>query len=237
MASFFSGGGGLDLGFHNAGFDVVFATDVEPRFCETLKSNAGKWLSKNVAVCCGDIRNLQESQLPEGIDFVIGGPPCQSFSASGRRAGGAAGRLDSRGNLFYAYCRIIARLKPRGFLFENVRGILGTHQGQDWRQIVNSFQEIGYNVSFRILDACDYGIPQHRERLILVGHTLEHPFLFPAPSHGVDSDLSNSYLSPNESFKGIETSEDINALKLENGKYAHLLPLVPPGSNLFIFHS
>jgi DNA (cytosine-5)-methyltransferase 1 len=235
VASFFSGGGGLDLGFHKVGFEIAFATDVEPVFCSTLRNNIGKWFPSDLKIACQDIRDLDPSQLPKDINFVIGGPPCQSFSASGRRAGGAAGRLDSRGTLFQAYCRIIAALKPKGFLFENVRGILGTNKGEDWRQIVAAFEKLGYSVSFRILDACDYGIPQHRERLLLVGHTLGHDFQFPEPIYGADAKPPRPYISPAQAFNGIESTEDLHSLSLDNGKYAHLLPLVPPGGNYLFF--
>src|SRR5258708_3771298 len=235
VASFFSCGGGLDLGFHKAGFNIVFSTDIERVFCQTLRNNAGKWFPTDLSVSCGDIRDLAASQLPKDIDFVIGGPPCQSFSASGRRAGGAAGSLDPRGSLFQGYCRIITGLKPHGFLFENVRGIFGTNKGKDWREIVSAFEELGYFVSFRVLDACDYGIPQHRERLLLVGHKLNQDFLFPEPVYGPDADFARPHISPAEAFKGIKTNEDLDLLKLGKGKYSHLLPLVPPGGNYLFF--
>src|ERR1035437_244866 len=94
VASFFSGAGGLDFGFHELGCDVVFATDIEKLYCDTLNANKGKYVSRNAKIIEADIRELSSSSLPSGIDLVIGGPPCQSFSASGRRAGGAAGTLD-----------------------------------------------------------------------------------------------------------------------------------------------
>ena len=158
VISFFTGAGGLDLGFDLAGYDVVYATDIDGPSCKTLEANLGGILSKNTVVEQADIRKIDPSKLPKGVDLVIGGPPCQSFSASGRRAGGAAGRLDARGVLFEAYCKIIDHVKPKAFLFENVRGILGTNKGQDWVAIVDAFKEIGYSISYRILDALDYGL-------------------------------------------------------------------------------
>ena len=235
VASFFTGAGGLDLGFHDAGFDVVLANEVERTFCCTLRDNVGTRVSDNIKIVCDDIRNLDESDIPPEIDFVIGGPPCQTFSASGRRAGGAAGRLDARGTLFEAYCRLLKRIKPVGFLFENVRGILGTNRGKDWQDIVSTFGKLGYRLSYRVLDACDYGIPQHRERLILVGHRLETDFLFPEPSNGPDSPSGLAHVPPREAFEGIIETEDLKTLKLDSGKYAHLLPLVPPGGNYLFF--
>lgn len=235
VASFFSGGGGLDIGFHRAGFNIVFANDVQSLFCETLKANKGKYFSQELQVSDKDIRLIEAIELPQNIDLVIGGPPCQTFSASGRRAGGAAGRLDKRGNLFEAYCRLISEIKPKAFLFENVRGILGTHKGKDWEEIVKAFSSIGYKVSHRILDACDYGVPQQRERLFLVGHKLEHEFLFPEPTHGPDSPTESPHVTPKEAFEGLSSDEDLDALILRNGKYAPLLSLVPPGGNYLFF--
>lgn len=235
VASFFSGAGGLDLGFHQAGFDIVFASDVEKVFCSTLHANVGRYVSEHVTIRCADIRDLRASHVPVKVDLVIGGPPCQTFSASGRRAGGAAGRLDPRGTLFEAYCRILEKLRPAGFLFENVRGILGTNRGRDWRQIVSTFSDLGYRLSYRILDACDYGIPQHRERLLLVGHKMDCDFMFPEPTYGCDATCGTKHISPREALSDVEHQENLTDLKLQGGKYAHLLQLVPPGGNYLFF--
>jgi DNA (cytosine-5)-methyltransferase 1 len=237
VASFFSGGGGFDIGFHKAGFNIIYANDIESLFCKTLEANKGMYFSHELQVSDKDIRLIEATELPTGIDLVIGGPPCQTFSASGRRAGGAAGRLDKRGNLFEAYCRLIGEIQPKAFLFENVRGILGTNRGKDWDEIVKAFSGIGYKISHRILDACDYGVPQQRERLFLVGHKLEHEFLFPEPSHGPDSPTGRPHITPKEAFEGLSNSEDLDSLILRNGKYAPLLSLVPPGGNYLFFTS
>lgn len=235
VISLFTGAGGLDLGFDLAGYDVVYATDIDDLSCETLKANLGEMLSKATIVEQADIRKIDLQTLPKEVDLIIGGPPCQSFSASGRRAGGAAGRLDDRGTLFEAYCGIIGHVKPKAFLFENVRGILGTNQGQDWLAIVNAFRDLGYSISYRILDALDYGAPQQRERMIMVGHNLTHEFLFPRPLFGPDSVSSQPHITSGKALEGIAEDEDKEALILNNGKYAHLLPLVPPGENYLFF--
>lgn len=234
VASFFSGAGGLDLGFHEAGFNIVFCNEIEPLFCDTLHQNYSDHLD-SPRILCKDIRELDAADLPSEVDLVIGGPPCQTFSASGRRAGGAAGRLDPRGTLFEAYCRLLRKMRPVGFVFENVRGILGTNCGKDWKQIVRTFETLSYRVSYRVVDACDYGIPQHRERLILVGHRLDGGFLFPEPTHGPDSLRDASHLSPALAFEDIPERESLEALALEGGKYSHLLREVPPGGNYLHF--
>lgn len=234
--SLFSGGGGLDIGFEKAGFDILFATDIEHECCETLRLNAGNTLSANLEVVEADIHSLDFSTLPRGIDMIIGGPPCQSFSASGRRAGGAAGKLDQRGNLFVSYCKVVEYVKPKAFLFENVRGILGTNKGKDFEDIISSFAGLGYKMDYRILDAEDYGAPQQRERMFIVGHRMDKPFLFPRPVYGPDSVDAKPYIAVGGAIEGLPFSEkDAAETKFEGGKYSELLPLVPPGENYLHF--
>ena len=105
--SLFTGAGGLDIGFHQEGFNIIECIEIESSFCKTLELNRGKYLSKKCNVNNISIENFDPKSIKEKIDFVIGGPPCQSFSASGRRAGGAAGLNDNRGTLFHHYCRIL----------------------------------------------------------------------------------------------------------------------------------
>lgn len=236
VISFFTGAGGLDLGFDRVGYDVVYATDIDAMCCKTLQANLGGALSEHTVVEQADIRKIDPFSLPKDVDLVIGGPPCQSFSASGRRAGGAAGRLDARGTLFEAYCNIIDVVKPKAFLFENVRGILGTNKGEDWKVIVEAFQKIGYRLDYRILDALDYGAPQQRERMIMVGHRMQTEFLFPRPLRGPDSSSGIPHLTAGEALSSIDNDpEDKDSLVLRTGKYAHLLPQVPHGENYLFF--
>lgn len=235
VLSFFTGCGGLDLGFEKAGFNTIYATDIDKDSCDTLSINRGNFFSKDMAVERCDIITLDPKKLPHAVDLVIGGPPCQSFSASGRRAGGAAGRLDQRGLLFEAYCKIISHVQPKAFVFENVRGILGTNKGEDWKAITQAFGDIGYTISYRLLDALDYGVPQQRERMFLVGHQLDMPFLFPEPTHGPDSVSGRPHITTQQAFSDIDETEDLQSLKLHGGKYSHLLPLVPPGQNYLYF--
>ncbi|WP_111636904.1 DNA cytosine methyltransferase [Marinomonas shanghaiensis] len=233
--SFFSGCGGLDLGFHQADFEILVANELEEVFCNSLELNKGKYFTEDKLILSGDIRSIDPDDLPDDIDFIIGGPPCQTFSASGRRAGGAAGQQDDRGTLFQAYGAIIKSKKPKGFLFENVRGILSSNKGKDWEDIKKYFSDIGYKLDFRILDACDYGIAQHRERLILVGHNEDFDFKFPRPTHGPDSKNGTPHIGAEEALKGVEHDEDITNLSFTGGKYSHLLAEVPEGSNYLHF--
>ncbi|XGB39622.1 MAG: DNA (cytosine-5-)-methyltransferase [Cyanobacteria bacterium LVE1205-1] len=133
--SLFSGGGGLDIAFHDAGFEIIEMVELEAKYVQTLQKNSqpGKWLDGSKPVCM-DIRSYIPAPDLE-VDFVIGGPPCQTFSAAGRRAAGVAGTTDRRGTLFQEYVRILKLLQPKGFLFENVYGITGANKGEAWQEI------------------------------------------------------------------------------------------------------
>jgi DNA (cytosine-5)-methyltransferase 1 len=154
-------------------------------------------------------------------------PPCQSFSAAGRRAAGVAGTKDDRGSLFEEYVRVLEKLQPKGFLFENVYGLLGAEKGESIKKIVRAFKEIGYNISYRILDAADYGVPQHRERIIIVG-SKDKVFKFPKPTHGVDSSDDFPHYSAEEAILNTPSPE-IDKLPSINGRFGHLLNDVPQG--------
>lgn len=234
--SLFSGAGGLDIGVEKAGFDIIYATDFDETCCETLRMNRGGTLRDDLVVERADIRELDLSHLPENVDFVIGGPPCQTFSASARRAGGAAGQLDPRGTLFEGYVRVLQHVKPKAFLFENVRGILGTNKGKDFQDIINAFSGIGYQIDYRILDAEDYGAPQQRERVFIVGHRDETTFMFPRPLYGPDSCDGKPYVAVKDAINDIVLSEQEKLeTKIEGGRYTYLLPEVPPGGNYLHF--
>jgi len=225
--SLFSGGGGLDIAFHDSGFEIVQMIELEAKYIQTLQKNSqsGKWLEGSEPICI-DIRNY--SPNPDlKVDFIIGGPPCQTFSAAGRRAAGVTGITDSRGILFQEYVRILKLLQPKGFLFENVYGIIGANGGDGWKAIQEAFQEVGYNIYFRILDAADYGVPQHRERLFIVG-LKQGKYLFPYPTHGLDSPDQQPYYSAAKAVDGTDNSDIQIGL---GGRFGHLLRDIPPGLN------
>ena len=227
--SLFSGAGGLDIGFHDVGFEIVECVEVEKKFCETLKRNSGSGeYFSNTRVNCIDICEYQPKDLPK-IDFIIGGPPCQTFSAAGRRANGVIGTTDARGVLFREYIRLLKMLDPKGFLFENVYGIIGAQNGQAWKEILSEFSCTGYKLYYRILDAADYGVPQHRERLIIVG-LKNQSFLFPRPTHGPDSLDKGDYYPAKQAIESVtlEKHEKLIGIK---GRYGQLLNDIPPGLN------
>ena len=226
--SLFSGGGGLDIGFHDAGFTVQTMLEIDKRFTTTLKENSGlDNYFGYVEVICGDVREYTPPNID--IDFIIGGPPCQTFSAAGRRAAGVQGTDDERGVLFKEYVRILRQLSPKGFLFENVYGIIGAQNGDAWQKIREAFEAVGYKIFYRILDAADYGVPQHRERLFIVG-TKDEDYLFPSPTHGPDSPTKYPYFSASEAIIGAYTSE-IPLDFVLGGRFGYLLEDIPPGLN------
>lgn len=227
--SLFSGAGGLDIGFNDVGFDIVSSVEIENKFCETLELNSGEGKRfQHSKVNCIDIREFSGKGLGK-IDFIIGGPPCQTFSAAGRRANGVLGTTDARGVLFREYVRLLKTLSPKGFLFENVYGIIGAQNGQAWKEILRAFSEVGYKLFYRVLDAADYGVPQHRERLLIVG-LKEGQFKFPRPTHGFDSLDRHAFYNAETAVEGVCSDETEESNKL-GGRYAHLLDKIPPGLN------
>jgi DNA (cytosine-5)-methyltransferase 1 len=232
--SLFSGAGGLDIGFHDAGFDVVELVEIEKRYVATLEENSseGQYLGENT-VHHLDIEKYEPAPDAK-FDFIVGGPPCQSFSAAGRRASGVRGVNDNRGTLFRQYVRLLNKLQPRGFLFENVYGLTGANQGKAWTEIADAFSEAGYDVEPRVLDAADFGVPQHRDRLFIVGRRKgDGGFLFPRPTHGPDSLDQCGYYEA-----GLATS-DLTPRKNQDlavrGRYGPLLREIPPGLNYSFF--
>lgn len=230
--SLFSGGGGLDMAFHDAGFDIRQMVEIDHRFAATLAKNVenGGLLSGG-EVICADIRDYDPPSDLE-VDFIIGGPPCQTFSAAGRRASGVKGTSDPRGKLFEDYVRILSKLRPKGFLFENVYGIIGAEGGDAWKAIQAAFRAAGYDIHSRILDAADFGVPQHRERLFVVGHRIDDGdthFLFPRPTHGPDASPPSPFYAAGKAVQGAEPQNEAG-LAL-GGRWKELLPGIPPGLN------
>lgn len=227
--SLFSGAGGLDIGFSDVGFEIVESVEIERTFCETLEINSGKGKQfEQSKVTCIDIREFSGTHLGK-IDFIIGGPPCQTFSAAGRRVNGVLGTSDARGVLFREYVRLLQALSPVGFLFENVYGIIGAQGGKPWQEILDSFSDVGYKLYYRIVDAADYGVPQHRERLIIVG-LKDGAFKFPRPTHGPDSVDHHPFYDARTAVAGVSIAGEDGTLSL-GGRYAHLLDDIPPGLN------
>ena len=179
LISLFSGCGGLDLGFERAGFDIPVANEYDPTIWETYRVNHPS--TKLIEV---DIRNIKESDFPNDVDGIIGGPPCQSWS----EAGSLRGINDSRGKLFYDYIRILKSKQPKFFLAENVSGMLADRHSEAVRNIIEMFKECGYDLTVSLVNAKDYGVPQERRRVFYIGfrRDLGVRFKFPIGSTADD---------------------------------------------------
>ena len=230
--SLFSGIGGFEVGMQNLGFDFKKALEWDAKCCITLNRNFNHYGEIKPT----DITKIEPAEFYSGpIDYIVGGPPCQSFSAAGRRAGGVNGINDTRGSLFWYYCKFVDYFKPKCFVFENVKGILSSKKGEDFEIICNSFRSIGYKLFWRVINAADFGAPQTRERLFLVGirADLNIDFKFPQPTHGPDSNSLQPYVTAGAALADLEDPHEI--IKPYGGKYGHLLSEIPEGENYRIF--
>lgn len=164
----FAGAGGLALGMEKAGFHDVGLVEVDHHACDTLRLNRPNW-----NVIEEDITNITNNKngifdyIPKNttIDLLSGGYPCQSFSYAGKKMG----LNDTRGTLFYHYAKIMKQLKPKMFLVENVKGLTTNDNGRTLKTMINVFENLGYEVTYKVLNAWDYGVAEKRERLVLIG--------------------------------------------------------------------
>ena len=158
IVSFFSGAGGLDLGFEQSGFDIIYANEFDKTIWETYEKNHHAFLDKR------DIRKIKSEEIPD-CDGIIGGPPCQSWSEAGKMKG----FNDARGQLFFEFIRILKDKQPKFFVAENVVGMLSATHGNAVQNILQLFDEANYDVSLTLVNASDYGVPQDRKRVFYIG--------------------------------------------------------------------
>lgn len=173
LVSFFSGSGGLDLGFEKAGFDIIWANEYDKSIWETYERN-----HPNTRLDRRSIVDVPSDEVPD-CEGIIGGPPCQSWSA----AGALRGIEDKRGQLFYDFIRIIQAKRPKFFLAENVAGMMAPRHAEALKNIQAMFRDCGYRLSFELLNASDYGVPQDRKRVFFIGirDDFDFSFEFPEP--------------------------------------------------------
>lgn len=156
----FAGGGGLALGLEQAGFEGIEFVEFDHAACETLRLNRPQW---NVVE--GDVHEVSFHEYAGKVDLVSGGAPCQAFSYAGKKLGFG----DTRGTLFAEFARCVKETQPRMFLFENVRGLLSHDHGRTFATIHHEFEELGYSIQYKVLNACYFGVGQKRERIFVVG--------------------------------------------------------------------
>jgi DNA (cytosine-5)-methyltransferase 1 len=193
VVDLFSGVGGFAYGFKKAGgFHTVFANDVDSDMCKAFSLNFPE-----IKVICKSIAELDFSEILGGssVDVLIGGPPCQAYSTSGKRM-----LEDPRASLYKQYYRALVEIQPKLFIYENVRGLLSIAGGQLFEELTQLFSSLGYQVQAKVLNAVDYGVPQERDRVIVVGVKDSIKFSFPIPTHSspdsCDVDLFKSDLLP-----------------------------------------
>ena len=234
VISLFSGCGGLDLGFEKAGYRTIFATDNWPIACATLKAN-------NMAdeVLCEDVRKIDFTRLRGTADIVIGGPPCPPYSQTRHYLiDKESGFQDKKaGFAVPEYFRAISEIRPKAFLFENVDGFLfKTHQ-EAMSFVKEQAERLGYNISYQVVNAANYGVPQTRKRFICVGlcKSLGH-FVFPQETHSeFQEDGKQPWVTCREAIGDMDTITDEEKLQRPGSKDYELLKLVPPGDNYLYF--
>ena len=201
IISLFTGAAGMDIGFEKAGFEVVVAIESDSACCDTIRLNMPKTsVIQSLIEEVSTEKILKQGNLnPLEAALVIGGPPCQPFSMAGKRDG----LNDKRGHLLKEFARIVKESLPTGFVLENVKGLLNWGKGSVKEAILREFTSpieykkkiYQYKVECRLLNALDYGVPQHRERVIFVGNRIGVDFKFPDATHG-EINLLNQGLKP-----------------------------------------
>ena len=191
IVSLFSGAGGLDLGLVQAGNKVIWANDIDKDAVATYKENIGEH------IICGDIKNIDVNGIPTA-DVVVGGFPCQGFS----QANMLRELDDDRNQLYKFFYNVIKKKQPLFFIAENVKGILSIGKGAAIKQIVSDFEEAGYITDVNLVNMADYGVPQTRQRVIIIGQRKDlgdkRLFQFPLPTHKKDGD--NKWISIKEAI-------------------------------------
>lgn len=167
----FAGIGGIRIGFESAGGLCVFSSEFDEDACKTYEANFGEHPQ-------GDITKIDTADIPD-FDILLGGFPCQAFSIIGKKKGFAD---EARGTLFFEIERILKGKKPSAFMLENVRNLTAHDHGRTFKVIVSHLEALGYHVHCKVLNALDFGVPQKRERIIIIGFLEDVPFEFPAPA-------------------------------------------------------
>jgi DNA (cytosine-5)-methyltransferase 1 len=220
VISLFSGCGGMDLGFHDAGFNIKWANDIEKKACETYEKNIGEHIVH------GDITEIDYSTIPDA-DLILGGFPCQDFSMIWKRGG----ITTERGNLYRNFVDLVSLKNPMMFIAENVKGILTANKKKAINQIIKDFSETGkcgYTTTPYLVNFAEYGAPQLRERVLIIGirKDIQSPFVIPSPTHSV-----GNYMSAKKALKGVKAVKYNNEHQNIQKSTIEKLKLIPPGGN------
>jgi DNA (cytosine-5)-methyltransferase 1 len=248
--SLFAGAGGLDLGVERAGFRVVFAVENDPTAVETLNLNRARFFPALPETEPLDITTLEPRKIMRRLgvrkgelELLVGGPPCVAFSKSGfhleyKRAG-----RDPKASLLDDYLRFLDALRPAAFLMENVFGLAYKNQSSTFfKRLTGGMRSLGYSVSFDVLNAADYGVPQNRQRLFVIGSRDGHILALPRATHWgeherrtrpADAHLLLPHVTSGQALKGLRTTPEPE--EQVAGRYGHLLGEIPPGENYLYY--
>ena len=246
--SLYTGVGGLDFGFEAAGFRTAVAVEIDPIACRTIRHNRSQW-----KLIERDIHDISSAEIlrtaglqPGEADVLIGGPPCQPFSKSSYWVNGDALRMDDpRSDTLTAYLRVLRDTRPRAFLLENVCGLVYKRKDEGLRHLLDGItrinREVGtrYQVSWKILNAAHYGVPQSRKRVFLIGARDGAKFEFPTPTHGPSRQgqlvSCEPYRTAWDAIGDLPAPSDEPSIEV-GGKWGALLPSIPEGQN-YLWHT
>jgi DNA (cytosine-5)-methyltransferase 1 len=245
VLSLYSGAGGLDYGFEAAGFDTAVAVEMNHDACETLRQSR-KWrvIERDIfEVPTSEMLKVAGAKRGE-IDVLIGGPPCQPFSKSGYWARGDSARLDDpRSGTLGAYLRVLQEALPRTFLLENVEGLAYRGKDEGLRLLLDAIEDINrrtksrYRPVYAVLSAADYGVPQFRNRFVMVASRDGRQFRFPEATHGGQPSLLAKIEPHRTAWDALgDVTPDADEDLAVKGKWADLLPSIPEGKN-YLFHT
>lgn len=217
IGSLFAGCGGMDLGFLQEGFSIRWANDFNHWACETYKKNFGPHIIE------GDVTKLDFEKLAS-CDVMLGGFPCQDFSMIWKRKGLGT----DRGNLYRQFVRAVTIKKPKIFIAENVKGLLTANEGKALRQITDDFTQAGYRLQVHLINFANYGAPQLRERILIIGirNDLKKEFVMPSPTHN-----KTTWIGAKKALQGVEKALYNNEPLNIRPETIEKLKLIPPGGN------
>lgn len=250
VISLYTGVGGLDFGFEAAGFRTAVAVEIDPAACNTIR------LNRHWPLIQADITRVPTDKILEAGRLKIGeaavliaGPPCQPFSKSGYWVNGDTRRLnDPRSNTLGAFLRVLKEARPHAFLLENVHGLAYEGKDEGLQFLVDGIKRINratgdkYSITWRLLNAAEYGVPQIRERVFVVGSRDGCIFEFPSPTHADSADIDDlfsrnlpRYVTAWDAIGDLPTPPDEHSLRVR-GKWGDLLPTIPEGQN-YLWHT
>lgn len=216
----FSGVGGLSYGFaHDDNFEIVAANEILPNMAKAYSLN-----HPTVKVYAEDIKYFNAEKVEKDlgiaaneIDIIVGGPPCQAYSTVGKRL-----IDDPRGKLFQEYYRVLKEFNPKLFLFENVKGLLSMQDGELLKTIISLFESLGYKIKYKLLNSADYGAPQIRERVIIIGSKLKTDFEYPEPTHYNPEEENNSFKNKLKPYLTLEEAiSDLPFIKTNDESFGY----------------